>query len=112
MMTSIRGLGWTFVVAALFLIASCGPSSDAAVEKVAKYGVNMHSKAYKALTPAQQTEALRLAKERHLPIIGNGERYGPRPCGFKNKNVRIIAALSWRAPSCPPRPALAASLAF
>jgi len=77
MTTSIRGLGWTLVVAALFLITSCGPSSDAAVEQVAKYGVNMHSEAYQALTPAQQKEALRLAKERNKPIIGNGERYGP-----------------------------------
>ena len=55
----------------------CDPATDAAVEKVAKFGVNMHSDAYKALTPEQQKEALRLAKERNLPVIGDGERYGP-----------------------------------
>ena len=68
-----------FVAASLFAlcVAACGPSTDPAVEKVVKYGVNMHSAPYKALTPDQQAEALRLAKERNLPIIGNGERYHP-----------------------------------
>jgi hypothetical protein len=86
MMTSQRLLlGATLMILMLFCIASCGPSSDAAVEQVAKYGVNMHSEAYKALTPAQQAEALRLAKERNLPVIGDGERYGPGHVFSKTK---------------------------
>lgn len=84
MMTSIRWLRWTVAAFVLLLIVSCGPSSDPAVEKVVKYGVSMHSDAYQALSPAQQAEALRLAKERNLPILGDAKRYYPGDIPLKS----------------------------
>ena len=76
-MTRWRGLiGLTLLAVTMCMMVACGPSSgDAAVEQVLKNGVWLNSDDFKALTPAQQAQVLRLARERHQVVVGNETRY-------------------------------------
>ena len=78
MKTYPRFLGMMTVIALVLLFGtSCGPSTDPAVEAVLSGTINVKSPRFKALTPEQQAEVLRLAKERRRPILGDGQGYGP-----------------------------------
>jgi hypothetical protein len=50
-------------------------SADPAVETLLKGGVRVYSDAFKALSPAQQAEVLRLAKARNQVVVGDEPRY-------------------------------------
>ena len=70
-----RVIGLTILAVAMSMMVACGPSSDAAVEKVLKGGVRVDSTDFKTLTPAQQADVFRLARERNRVVVGDEKRY-------------------------------------
>jgi hypothetical protein len=68
-------IGLTMLAVIMSMMVACGPSSDAAVEKVLQGVVRVDSTDFKALTPAQQAEVLRLARARNQVVVGDEQRY-------------------------------------
>jgi hypothetical protein len=67
--------GLTLLAVTMWMMVACSPSSDATVEKVLKGGVRVDSADFKALTPAQQADVFRLARERNRVVVGDEKRY-------------------------------------